>query len=82
MFGSVEAQRAAKPATRQLGKLERRALEEMDLDEMADQAAVRVRYLELVKRFHPDSNGGDRSTEQKLGRVLRAYKTLKAAKLV
>ena len=57
-------------------------LEEMDLDEMADKAAVRVRYLELVKRFHPDSNGGDRSTEQKLGRVLRAYKTLKAAKLV
>ena len=82
VFGSVEAQRASKPVTRQLGKLERRALEEMDLDEMADKAAVRVRYLELVKRFHPDSNGGDRSTEQKLGRVLRAYKTLKAAKLV
>ena len=82
VFGSVEAQRAAARPTRQLGKLERRALEEMDLDEMADRAAVRVRYLELVKRFHPDSNGGDRSTEQKLGRVLRAYKTLKAAKLV
>ena len=81
VFGSVEAQRASKP-TRQLGKLERRALEEMDLDEAADSAMVRVRYLELVKRFHPDSNGGDRSTEQKLGRVLRAYKTLKAAKLV
>ncbi|WP_158918310.1 J domain-containing protein [Caulobacter sp. S45] len=68
--------------TRQLGRLERRALEEMDLDERADSAAIRIRYLELVKRFHPDSNGGDRSTEQKLAKVLRAYKTLKASKLV
>ena len=81
VLGVGEAARPAKPV-RQLGKIERRALEEMDLDETADTAAVRVRYLELVKRFHPDSNGGDRSTEQKLGRVLRAYKTLKAAKLV
>ncbi len=82
VFADSQAAAAPKPPTRQLGKLERRALEEMDLDEAADTTAVRVRYLELVKRFHPDSNGGDRSTEQKLGRVLRAYKTLKAAKLV
>ena len=80
VFGGPDA--PPPPPVRQLGKLERRALEELDLDDGADVAAVRVRYLELVKRFHPDSNGGDRSTEQKLGRVLRAYKTLKAAKLV
>ena len=81
VFGSTAAARPPAQA-RHLGKLERRALEELDLDDAADSNAVRVRYLELVKRFHPDSNGGDRSTEQKLGRVLRAYKTLKAAKLV
>ena len=81
VFGPSQGPRPGAPV-RHLGKLERRALEELDLDEGADQTMVRVRYLELVKRFHPDSNGGDRSTEQKLGRVLRAYKTLKAAKLV
>ncbi len=81
VFGAAPEASPVKPV-RHLGKLERRAMEELDLDETADTAAVRVRYLELVKRFHPDSNGGDRSTEQKLGRVLRAYKTLKAAKLV
>jgi hypothetical protein len=81
VFGAGQASRPA-PSARHLGKLERRALEELDLDEAADKDVIRVRYLELVKRFHPDSNGGDRSTEQKLGRVLRAYKTLKAAKLV
>ena len=81
VFGATPEGGATKPV-RHLGKLERRALQELDLDEAADTAAVRVRNLELVKRFHPDSNGGDRSTEQKLSRVLRAYKTLKAAKLV
>ena len=68
--------------TRQLGRLERRAIEELDLDETADGPAIRTRYLELVKRFHPDSNGGDRSSEHKLTRVIRAYKTLQTAKLV
>jgi hypothetical protein len=82
VFGEAQAARAKAEQTRRLGKLERRALEELDLEEGADNQAIRIRYLELVKRFHPDSNGGDRSTEQKLGRVLRAYKTLKAAKLV
>ncbi|MGC1302840.1 MAG: J domain-containing protein, partial [Caulobacteraceae bacterium] len=81
VFGGVHA-RVAEAPTRQVGRLERRALEELDLDEGADSATIRVRYLELVKRFHPDSNGGDRSTEQKLTKVLKAYKTLKASKLV
>ena len=36
----------------------------------------------ILPRLHPDSNGGDRSMEDKLQRVIRAYKALKAAKLV
>lgn len=67
---------------RRLGKLERAALADLDLDDMADAEAIRARYKELVKRCHPDSNGGDRSAEAKLQRVLKAYKTLKAAKIV
>ena len=66
---------------RHLGKLERAALLDLNLDEAADGPAIRARYTELVKRFHPDSNGGDRSAEDKLGRVVKAYKTLRAAKL-
>lgn len=66
---------------RALGGLERAALLDLDLDGAADGAAIRARYHALIKRLHPDSNGGDRSTEDKLGRVIRAYKTLKAAKL-
>jgi hypothetical protein len=40
-----------------------------------------ARYHELLKRLHPDANGGDRSMEGKLQRVIKAYKTLRAAKL-
>ncbi len=67
---------------RTLGRLERKALADLDLDEASAPAVIRARYLDLVKRCHPDSNGGDRSMEHKLQRVLKAYRTLKAAKLV
>lgn len=66
---------------RRLGKLERAALADMDLEPGVEGPAIRVRYLELVKRCHPDTNGGDRSAETKLQRVIKAYKTLQKAKL-
>jgi hypothetical protein len=74
---------AAEPETpqRRLGKLERQAFVDLDLPETADPAAIRARYAQLVKRCHPDANGGDRSAEHRLQRVLRAYKTLQKAKL-
>ncbi|MDP1632304.1 MAG: J domain-containing protein [Caulobacter sp.] len=66
---------------RQLGKLERNAMADLDLPHTAKAAEIRIRYTELVKRCHPDSNGGDRSAEHKLQRVLKAWKTLKKAGL-
>ena len=75
----AEADRAS--ADRHLGKLERQALGDLDLDGAADSAAIKVRYKELLKRCHPDVNGGDRSAEHKLARVIKAYKTLKKAGL-
>lgn len=82
LFGGARSRTAAPESARRLGRLERRALEELDLQETADGPLIRARYLELVKRFHPDANGGDRATEQKLARVLKAYKSLQKAKLV
>jgi curved DNA-binding protein CbpA len=75
---SGEAEAAA---DRRLGKLERAALADLDLDLNAPAPAIRARYIELVKRCHPDANGGDRSAEHRLARVIRAYKTLRKAKL-
>src|SRR5579872_4118738 len=80
MFGVQPA--PAPEASRRLGRLERLALADLDLDEAAEGAAIRARYTELVKRCHPDANGGDRSAEARLQRVIKAYKTLQKAKLV
>ncbi len=81
----TRARPAATPAdlaaerARRLGRLERNALADLDLDTAAEAAAIRARYTELVKRCHPDANGGDRSAEAKLQKVIRAYKTLQKA---
>jgi curved DNA-binding protein CbpA len=45
----------------------------------ADRMALRKRYSELVRRYHPDRNGGDRSHEAKLQEVIAAYQQLKGA---
>lgn len=80
IFGAGQP-RAPAAAERRMGKLERGALADLDLDAAATDVAIRERYVELVKRCHPDANGGDRSTEHKLQRVIRAYKTLRKARL-
>ena len=67
---------------RRLGRLERHALADLDLADQATGPEIRARYTELIKRCHPDSNGGDRSAEHKLQRVIKAYKTLQKAGMV
>jgi len=56
---------------------ERRALEVMGLGTDADRRALRVRYSDLLHRYHPDRNGGDRSHEGKLQAVVEAYQMLR-----
>ena len=58
---------------------ERRALGVMGLKDDVDRTALRQRYSQLVRSFHPDRNGGDRSLEAKLRAVIEAYQTLKGA---
>ena len=64
-----------------LGKLERAALADLGLDARSDRKAIKARYHEMLKRFHPDMNQGDRGAEAKLQSVIKAYKTLKKAGL-
>jgi hypothetical protein len=59
---------------------EKRALGSLGLGEDADLHSVRQRYSQLVRRYHPDRNGGDRSQEKRLGEVIEAWQTLKTAK--
>ncbi len=59
-----------------------KALITLELDGQATQAKIKARYKDLVKRHHPDANGGDRSSEGKLREIIQAYKYLRANKLV
>jgi hypothetical protein len=59
---------------------ERHALGLLGLKEDTDLHAVRRRYSELVRRYHPDRNGGDRRFERQLGEVLAAWQKLKGAR--
>jgi hypothetical protein len=58
---------------------ERRALSVLGLAEDCDRHALRSRYSKLVRRYHPDKNGGDRSHETRLREVIEAYQALKAS---
>lgn len=80
LFGDQTRARApAKPRKKTVGRIQGMALDVLGLEENADPNTIRLRYAELVKRYHPDSNGGDRSAETQLQKVIRAFKTLKAA---
>ena len=59
---------------------ERHALGVMGLKDDVDRHALRSRYSELVRLYHPDRNGGDRSFEAKLGKVIEAYQSLKGSR--
>jgi hypothetical protein len=64
---------------RQIRNAERKALDRLGLDVGASPQQVKVRFKELVKQFHPDANGGDRSTEDRLVEVIQSYNYLKSA---
>ena len=70
------------PAQPRYNKAAMQALDRLGLDDSADAPAIKTRYKDMVKRLHPDANGGDRSSEDKLREIIRAYKYLRTAKLV
>lgn len=77
------AAQAAASAQRRDGRAvspgERRALDVLGLGLDAERRELRQRYSELVRRYHPDRNGGDRSHEARLQQVVEAYQTLRKA---
>ncbi len=58
-------------------KHEAEALETMGLGSNTDRRKLRRRYSELVRRYHPDRNGGDRQFEARLNKVVEAYQLLR-----
>lgn len=69
--------RAHEAAGRGIAPEERRAFEVLGLGFDADRKALRNRYSQLVRKYHPDRNGGDRSHEGRLQAVVDAYQRLR-----
>ncbi len=85
-FAAGEAQKssaewAKRKKEREPETPEAAALRLFGLTTPVDYAAIRARYIELVKLNHPDANGGDKAAEERLKTINQALHTLKAAYL-
>ena len=77
--GRFGTRRQSAAAPSRFSGAEKQALHVLGLGDDTDLHAVRKRYSELVRRYHPDRNGGDRKHEGRLGQVLEAWQVLKTA---
>jgi hypothetical protein len=79
-FGGAAGARAQRRATeaRSVRNAERKALDTLGLEPDASAQEVKARFKALVKRHHPDANGGDRSSEDRLRDIIQAYNYLKS----
>ena len=77
--GTRTRERSAAEA-RPVHNAERKAFDTLGLEIDATAVEIKARFKELVKRHHPDANGGDRSTEDRLVEIIQSYNYLKSAK--
>ena len=73
-----EAEHLRRRETRVIRNAERKALEVLGLEADANTHDIKGRFKVLVKRHHPDANGGDRSSEDRLRAIIEAYNYLKS----
>lgn len=81
-FRANQARAEARRPQRRLKPLERKSLETLGLGDSARRDDIKARFKALVKQHHPDANGGDRGSEDKLREIIQAYNYLKQVGLV
>lgn len=77
--GNWSSQAPPAAAGRTVLNAQRRAFGVLGLEADAKRADIKARFKLLVKRHHPDANGGDRSCEERLREIIQAYNCLKSA---
>jgi hypothetical protein len=77
--GAQDATNRNGSAARRLTKMQATSLETLNLEAGATLQEVKARFKELVKRYHPDANGGDRGAEERLRQVIKAYGQLRSS---
>jgi curved DNA-binding protein CbpA len=66
-------------ARKPIRNAERKCFRALDLREDSSGEEIKARFKMLVKRHHPDANGGDRGSEDRLREIIQAYNYLKQA---
>ncbi|WP_137150793.1 DnaJ domain-containing protein [Devosia sp. FKR38] len=80
VFAKYRHRQAQKPAAERVKPLnenDRRALETLGIIGPAKSEEIKRAYKTLVKIHHPDANGGDKSSEERLRTIIAAYSHLK-----
>ncbi len=79
-FGFFEDEEEAEPETAHrpwpAGSPQESALAALDLTPPVTVDEVKARYKQLVKRYHPDANGGDKASEERFKQINEAYHTV------
>lgn len=85
VFAKYRHRQSQKPAAERVKPLheqDRRALETLGITGQPKSEEIKRAYKTLVKIHHPDANGGDKSSEDRLRAVISAYSHLKKVGLV
>ena len=80
VFARYRHRQSQKPAAERVKPLheqDRRALETLGLIGQSKSDDIKRAYKTLVKIHHPDANGGDKASEERLRTIIAAYSHLK-----
>jgi hypothetical protein len=77
-YARAQARNPQEPAARPMHEPDRRALETLGFDGRPRADEIKKAYKRLVKIHHPDANGGDKASEDRLRSIIAAYSHLKA----
>ena len=72
-----QGQKPAAERVRPLHEQDRQALEVLGFTSRTPSVEIKQAYKKLVKLHHPDANGGDKSSEDRLRAIIAAYSHLK-----
>lgn len=76
-YARSQARNPAPERAKKLHELDRRALETLGVTGAFKSPDIKKAYKTLVKLHHPDANGGDKSSEDRLRAIIAAYAHLK-----
>lgn len=77
-YNRNQARNPIKERERRLLEADRLALEMLGLDGRPASDQIKSAYKSMVKKHHPDANGGDKGSEERLRNIIAAYSHLKA----